>query len=72
VLSIAAETYGDLFFFDLFINRHMSGDWGECMRKEKAKNEAALGHDGGIISLFTTPKGQAMRRSIRFSPSQQG
>ncbi len=41
----------------LFINRHVSGDWGEVDEDDKQANEDALIHGDRILSAYRTTLG---------------
>lgn len=41
----------------LFLNRHVSGDWGEVCDDDKAANDNALLHGERILSAYRTAKG---------------
>lgn len=43
-------------YFDL-LRRHVTGDWGELDREDKAANDAALVRGGRIFSAYNLPKG---------------
>lgn len=41
----------------LFLNRHVSGDWGDVCEADKQANEDALLHGDRILSAYRTAKG---------------
>jgi len=41
----------------LFLNRHVSGDWGDLCEDDKQANEDALIHGDRILSAYRTAKG---------------
>lgn len=40
-----------------FLNRHVSGDWGDVCEDDKAANDDALLHGDRILSAYRTAKG---------------
>ncbi len=41
-----------------FIERHLSGDWGDVSENDARSNEYALRHELRIISIYLTPSGE--------------
>lgn len=41
-----------------YLNRHVSGDWGELDPEDWAHNNAAINQQSRILSAYTTPKGR--------------
>jgi hypothetical protein len=46
------EKYGDI---AAALRRHSSGDWGDLDADDKAANEAALAHEGRLLSSYVLP-----------------
>lgn len=42
--------FGD--FVNESMGRHMKGDWGDLGDEDKATNDAALNHDGRVMSAY--------------------
>ena len=40
-----------------FLERHATGDWGECDREDAIENDLALTQDSRILSVYRTTKG---------------
>ena len=40
-----------------FLDRHVSGDWGDCNSEDKEANEAALIDDERLLSVYHTSRG---------------
>ena len=40
----------------LFFVRHQTGDWGDILPDQLEKNEAALGGNGHLVSIYSTAK----------------
>ena len=43
-----------------FLNRHLSGDWGELSNEDKAENEYSLQHGFRILSSYKTVTGEKL------------
>lgn len=43
-----------------FLNRHLSGDWGELSNEDKAENEYSLQHGFRILSSYKTATGEKL------------
>jgi hypothetical protein len=41
---------------DLFLSRHVRGDWGEVCQEDKLLNDDALIHGGRLLSAYRTRK----------------
>ena len=42
-------------FIMLSLNRHISGDWGDLGKEDKAANDEALENDNRILSAYNYP-----------------
>jgi hypothetical protein len=54
VLSAAEQTPGE------FLNRHLSGDWGELDREDIEENESSLKNGYRLLSAYRTKKGEKL------------
>lgn len=43
-----------------FLDKHVSGDWGECDREDAAANDAALQDGTRIFSVYSTLKSEKL------------
>lgn len=43
-----------------FLDRHVSGDWGECCPDDAAANDAALLDEARIFSVYQTTRGDKL------------
>ena len=41
-----------------FLQRHQSGDWGDCCEEDKQENDLSVHEGFRIISVYHTSKGQ--------------
>ena len=41
-----------------FLNRHISGDWGEVPEEDKQENDYSVRHGLRIVSAYTTSAGE--------------
>ena len=45
---------------EYFLDRHVSGDWGELSNEDKAENEYSLQHGFRILSSYKTATGEKL------------
>lgn len=61
ITPAAADAFkgsGELFVLDMFLNRHLAGDWGEMSEANKQVNELGLKDgDRNLHSAFTLKNG---------------
>ena len=43
---------------ELFLRRHLSGDWGDCNDADKAENELSVREGFRIVSVYHTRDGE--------------
>ena len=46
--------------FDFFLDKHLSGDWGEVDAEDQKANDQALADGGRLLSSYRTLKGVAV------------
>ena len=42
----------------MYLNRHLSGDWGDLDDEDKAENDFSIEHGFRILSSYNTPEGR--------------
>jgi hypothetical protein len=49
-------------FIKKCLNRHISGDWGNCCKEDRETNDDALKNDARLFSVYKIPKTLGVRK----------